>query len=86
MKLQNHRMASLPHSLQCVDCTTQLGVVVKLAEGTLNPIVLVDKDVKITQYSCQHSKQYGLKKRFHSFQHSVSYMSEYDLNIGTAIQ
>lgn len=55
-------MASLPHSLQCVDCTTQLGVVVKLAEGTLNPIVLVDKDVKITQYSCQHSKQYGLKK------------------------
>ena len=31
----------------CVNCTTQLGVISKLAEGTLNPTVLViDKDVK----------------------------------------
>ncbi|KAK4808149.1 hypothetical protein QYF61_000129 [Mycteria americana] len=34
-------------SLQCVDCTTQLGVVSKLAEGALNPTAPVtDKDVK----------------------------------------
>ena len=34
-------------SLQCVDHTTRLGVIGKLAEGVLNPIVCVaDKDVK----------------------------------------
>ncbi|KAK4827794.1 hypothetical protein QYF61_021747 [Mycteria americana] len=34
-------------SLQSIDCTTQLGVVSKLAEGALNPTVHVtDKDVK----------------------------------------
>ncbi|KAK4819077.1 hypothetical protein QYF61_025310 [Mycteria americana] len=34
-------------SLQCVDCTTQLGVISKLAEGALNPTVHVtNKDVK----------------------------------------
>jgi len=36
-------------SLQHVDCTTQLGVVGRLVEGTLNPTV---KDVK------QHRSQY----------------------------
>ena len=34
-------------SLQCVDHTTQLGVVSKLSEGVLNPTVrVIDKDVK----------------------------------------
>ncbi|KAK4821027.1 hypothetical protein QYF61_012113 [Mycteria americana] len=40
-------------SLQCVDCTTQLGVIGKLAEGALNPTVHVtDKDGQ------QHQSQY----------------------------
>jgi len=40
-------------SLQCVDCTTQLGVVSKVAEGALNPTVLVaSKDVK--HHQCQY--------------------------------
>ncbi|KAK4828658.1 hypothetical protein QYF61_000376 [Mycteria americana] len=43
---------SIP-SLQHVECTTQLGVICKLAEGALNPTVLVtNKDVK------QHWSQY----------------------------
>ena len=44
---------SIP-SLQCVNCTTKLGVIRKLTEGALNPTVHVpDKDVK------QYSSQYG---------------------------
>lgn len=34
-------------SIQSADCTSQLGVLAKLAEGELNPTVhVVDKDVK----------------------------------------
>jgi len=34
-------------SLRCVNCTTQLGVTCKLAEGAFNPTVYVtDKDIK----------------------------------------
>jgi len=29
------------HPLGCVDCTTQTGVILKVAEGTLNPGVSV---------------------------------------------
>ena len=39
-------------SFQCVDCTTQLGVIRKLAEGALDAIVcVIDKDVE------EHSSQ-----------------------------
>ena len=34
-------------SLRCVNCTTQLGVICKFDEGTLNPTVyVVDEDIK----------------------------------------
>jgi len=34
-------------SFYCVNCTTQLGVVSRLAEGTLYPIIyVIDKDVE----------------------------------------
>ena len=34
-------------SFQCIDCTTQLGVICKLAEGALDAIVcVIDKDVE----------------------------------------
>lgn len=37
-------------SLQCADCTTQLGVIVKLAEGALDPTVhSTSKDIKQCQ-------------------------------------
>lgn len=41
-------------SLQCVHCTTLLGVIGKLAEGAL--VLVTDKDVK------QHRSQYWLLK------------------------
>jgi len=41
-------------SLRCVDCTTQLGVTIKLAEGALNRTVhVIDKDVKQCQSKYQ---------------------------------
>ena len=34
-------------SLQCIDCTSQLGVICKLAEGALNPAVdVTNEDIK----------------------------------------
>ncbi|KAK4827038.1 hypothetical protein QYF61_013222 [Mycteria americana] len=40
-------------SLRCVNCTTQLGVVHKLAEGALDPTVyVIDEDIK--QYWSQY--------------------------------
>ena len=34
-------------SFQCIDCTTQLGVILKLAEGSLDAIVyVIDKDIE----------------------------------------
>ena len=41
-------------SLRRVNCTTQLSVICKLAEGTLNPVVyVIDEDIE------QHGSQYG---------------------------
>ena len=40
-------------SFWCIDCTTQLGVICKLAEGSLDPTVyVIDKDIK--QYQTQN--------------------------------
>mgnify|MGYP001854162635 CR=1 FL=1 len=42
-------MASLPS--YCLNCSTQLGIVCKLAEGALDPITyVIDKDVKEYQF------------------------------------
>lgn len=43
-------------SLQCSDCTTQFGVIGRLAEGALDPLSMFSKGVK------QHQYQYRLRK------------------------
>ena len=42
------------HPSLCVNCTTQLGVTITLAEDTLNPTIYVtDKDVEEHWYQCR---------------------------------
>ena len=46
LKLVHIPLDSIP-SLWCVNCSTQLNIICKLAEGALNPTVhITDKDVK----------------------------------------
>lgn len=41
------------HSFYSVDCTTQIGVICKLPEGALDPIVyVIDKDIKYLSAVC----------------------------------